>query len=162
MKASHHQLLANVDLARTVAHQEALAEWRAGPFTDWLKASKEAEIKREAIPTKPPAPAAPVSVQHTLLNIASVYGLTVDDLVRHTRGTEVRTSYPAGALDRARDDLGPDLASLLGAVAWPELSPLPAPPAPPPHPEPEVAAAAAAAEPDPEGDTVDVPKDPAS
>jgi len=136
MHASSHAILSQIDAARAAEHAQALAAWRSGPHAEWVKACEEARRTNQTAPEPPPAPKEPASLQHAVINVASLFGVAVDDLVRRARRTEVRAVYPSGVLDAAVDGLGEETVALLSSVAWPELPPLPAAPAPPAEAEP--------------------------
>lgn len=129
MDASSHAALVALDQTRAVAHEQLLAAWREGPLAEWQRAARAAYEEKKQAPARPTPPAPPVLVQHAVIGIASTYGLVTDDLVRFARKTEVRTAYPEGALERARNDLGDELVAALLTIEWPAL-----PAAPPPAP----------------------------
>jgi hypothetical protein len=140
MDAHNHDLLNSIDASRAAQYTEALAAWRSGPFAEWRKAVLASEQSGEALPARPPPPPAPASLRVLVCAAAQNHGVTVDDLVRHARRSEVRTVYPDARLDAARDALDSDVVSALAALDWPALPPLPEPP-PPPEPAPAPASA---------------------
>jgi hypothetical protein len=139
MDTTCHDLLRQLDDIHAKEHALLLEAWKNGPFAEWQKKAADAAKARTVPPARPTPPGAPPSPSYVLRNVASTYGLTVDDLVRHARETEVRTVYSSPeSLDRARADLGPALCNNLKTLDWPPLPPKPAAPPPPPvSPEPE-------------------------
>lgn len=137
MDATCHDLLRAFDDIYTREHAALLEAWKRSTFAEWQKVANAAAQARVAPPPRPEAPTAPPLPSYVLKNVAATYGLTVDDLVRHVLGMEVRTVYASPeSLDRARADLGPALCNNLKLLDWPPLPPKPA--APPTPAEPTV------------------------
>ncbi len=122
-----HGLLASLDEAEATTYSAALAEWRRGSFTTWQAAVREALRKGESAPVRPAPPSPPLSPRLVVFNLAALHGVSVEDLVRHARGSEVRTVYTPGALEQASAALGDGIRTMLKSLAWPALPPLPAP-----------------------------------
>jgi hypothetical protein len=167
MDAQHHRLLSDHDATQQAQHEAALRGWRSGPFAEWQTAARAASTARKPIPDRPTQPAAPKLIQPAVLTAAVAHRVSVDDLVRHVRQTEVRTVYADGQLDAAASSLDADVVAAVKALDWPELparveepprAPLPEFHEMPAQPGPVAVAAEEPGEADPGGDHADEPE----
>lgn len=103
-----HAKLKAIDTTRRASYEAALRDWQR----------VHAQAAQNPTAEIPPPPTEPESVYIQLVNIASTYSLSVDDLVHRVLNKPFNHTHPRENLDAAYAEVPEDVRAELKKIDW--------------------------------------------